>query len=554
MDSVPRPSATAALLVTAAVALAGLGSPGVGTHPDEALYLALGAEMHARNTWLTPTQDGSADFTKPPLLYWAMRLSFALFGVHLWSARLPVALAAVALAWMAGQLARSIVGERAAPLAILMTGTSLGLLRYGRLDMMDVPLALAIAVGLWTAWTVAGGAPTRRLMLIGVAGAAAALLKGPVGPVLLILVGGWWFLRHRPAVFASPWLWASLGLGLALAAPWYLAMAQVHGAPFLNRFFGVEIVGKFRLPWTAAGELLLLLALPVLFLPWTPLLFFRRAPRADEAWGDEMSDTSMSSALDTGKADEMSDTSVSSRLDTGPGNRGGLALVVPWVLAVLVVYSLPGLKHPHYMVPALVPLVVPATRGATGGGRWLSAAVLGALGLAGGLAMRFPFEPAVRVALAGATLLALGAAVLIAAARPLAGALAVAGTAVVLLGAVLPAAVPGPVPPQVWALAGNRGIFTTDQNPGLLTLLAGRTVRRAYGATGLRTALAGGGMLVLSESDREQLPEDIRRRLVPLQSWSRLRSHLPVRSVLDAWLRADLRPVSEIAMLAVSAP
>jgi hypothetical protein len=79
-------------------------------------------------------------------------------------------------------------------------------------------------------------------------------------------------------------------------------------------------------------------------------------------------------------------------------------------------------------------------------------------------------------------------------------------------------------------------------------------VRRAYGATGLRTALAGGGVLVLSESDREQLPEDIRRRLVPLRSWSRLRSHLPVHSVLDAWLRADLRPVSEIAMLAVSAP
>jgi 4-amino-4-deoxy-L-arabinose transferase-like glycosyltransferase len=537
VDSVPRPSATAALLVTAAVALAGLGSPGVGTHPDEALYLALGAEMHARNTWLTPTQDGSADFTKPPLLYWAMRLSFALFGVRLWSARLPVALAALGLAWMAGQLARSIVGERAAPLAVLMTGTSLGLLRYGRLDMMDVPLALAIAVGLWTAWTVAGGAPTPRLRLVGVAGAAAALLKGPVGPVLLILVGGWWFLRHRPAVFASPWLWASLGLGLALAAPWYLAMAQVHGAPFLNRFFGVEIVGKFRLPWTAAGELLLLLALPVLFLPWTPLLSFRRAPRADEPWSDE-----------------MSDTSVSSGLDTGPGDRGGFALVVPWVLAVLVVYSLPGLKHPHYMVPALVPLVVPATRGATGSGRWLSAAVLGALGLAGALAMRFPFEPAVRVALAGATLLAFGAAVLIAAARPLAGALAVAGTAVVLLGGVLPAAVPGPVPPQVWALAGNRGIFTTDQNPGLLTLLAGRTVRRAYGATGLRAALAGGGVLVLSESDREQLPEDIRRRLVPLQSWSRLRSHLPVHSVLDAWLRADLRPVSEIAMLAVSAP
>jgi 4-amino-4-deoxy-L-arabinose transferase-like glycosyltransferase len=527
-----------ALALVAAVALAGLGSPGVGTHPDEALYLALGAEMHARHAWLTPTQDGSADFTKPPLLYWAMRLCFALFGVHLWSARLPVALAAVGLAWMAGRLARSIVGEEAGPLAILMTGTSLGVLRYGRLDMMDVPLALAIAVGLWTAWTVAGGAPPRRLMLVGVAGASAALLKGPVGPVLLILVGGWWFVRHRPALFASPWLWASVWLGLALAAPWYLAMAEAHGAPFLNRFFGVENVGKFRLPWTAAGELLLLLALPVLCLPWTPLVALRRSPK-----GDEVS-----------APDEVFDTSVSSSLDMGRGARDGLELVGPWVLAVLVVYSLPGLKHPHYMLPALLPLVVLATRGATGGGRWLTAALLATLGVAGALALRFPLEFAVRLALAGATLLALMAAVSIGRARPFAGTVAVAGAAVLLLGAVLPAAIPGPVPAQAWALVGNRGIFTTDQNPGLLTLLSGRTVRRAYGSAGVRSALAGGGALVLSESDRQHLPEDIRRRLVPLQAWSRFRTQLPIRSVLDAWLRTDLRPLSEIAMLAISAP
>jgi 4-amino-4-deoxy-L-arabinose transferase-like glycosyltransferase len=537
VDSVPRPSATAALLLTAAVALAGLGSPGVGTHPDEALYLALGAEMHARHTWLTPTQDGSADFTKPPLLYWAMRVCFALFGVHLWSARLPVALAAVGLAWMAGRLARSIVREDAGPLAILMTGTSLGVLRYGRLDMMDVPLALAIAVGLWTAWTVAEGAPPRRLMLVGVAGAAAALLKGPVGPVLLILVGGWWFVRHRPELFASAWLWASVWLGLALAAPWYLAMAEVHGAPFLNRFFGVENVGKFRLPWTAAGELVLLLALPVLLLPWTPLVALRHPPKPDEV-----------------DPDEVSDTSVSSTRDMGPGGWDGLELVGPWVLAVLVVYSLPGLKHPHYVLPALLPLVVLATRGATGGGRWLTAAVLVALGVGGALALRFPLEFAVRLALAGATLLVLGASVLMARARPFAGAVAVAGAAVLLLGAVLPAVIPGPVPAQAWALVGNREIFTTDQNPGLLTLLSGRTVRRAYGSAGVRSALAGGGALVLSESDRQHLPEDVRRRLVPLQSWSRFRTQLPIRSVLDAWLRTDLQPLSEVAMLAVSAP
>ena len=36
--------------------------------------------MHDRGDWLTPTVDGRPDFTKPPLLYWAMGLGFSLFG------------------------------------------------------------------------------------------------------------------------------------------------------------------------------------------------------------------------------------------------------------------------------------------------------------------------------------------------------------------------------------------------------------------------------------------------------------------------------------------
>ena len=69
-----------ALLVVAAVLFAGLGNPTGGTHPDEGLYLQAAREMHDRGDWLTPTVDGRPDFTKPPLLYWLMGASFALFG------------------------------------------------------------------------------------------------------------------------------------------------------------------------------------------------------------------------------------------------------------------------------------------------------------------------------------------------------------------------------------------------------------------------------------------------------------------------------------------
>src|SRR5215470_16307585 len=100
----------AALLVVAAVLFAGLGSPAGGTHPDEGLYLQAAREMHDRGDWLTPTVDGRPDFTKPPLLYWVLGISFSLLGETLWAARLPVALAALLLVWLTGRLARRVVG------------------------------------------------------------------------------------------------------------------------------------------------------------------------------------------------------------------------------------------------------------------------------------------------------------------------------------------------------------------------------------------------------------------------------------------------------------
>ncbi len=321
LGRLPEGATLAALLVVAAVLLSGLGSTAGGTHPDEGLYLEAGREMHARGEWLTPTVDGRPDFTKPPLLYWAMGGSFSVLGTSLFAARLPVALAALALAWVTGRLARREVGPAAEPVAILLLGTCLGLLRYARVDLMDVPLALAIAVGLGAIWRVASGGPPALALIAGVGAAAAALLKGPVGPLLMVAPAAVYLGRRRMLRSRLPWLLGAVALALLLAAPWYVAMAQRYGTAFVGRFFGIENVGKFRFPWTLEGELELLVALPVLLLPWTPLVRLR-GPAAGLAW--------------------------------------------PWVLGLLFLYSLPGLKHPHYVVPALAPLALLACCAAGG--------------------------------------------------------------------------------------------------------------------------------------------------------------------------------------------
>ncbi|MFN9056873.1 MAG: ArnT family glycosyltransferase, partial [Cyanobacteriota bacterium] len=63
----------------------------------EALFVEVGHQMLVRNDWITPWWNGERFFDYPVWGYWMVALSFRLFGVTAWAARLPVALAASAV-------------------------------------------------------------------------------------------------------------------------------------------------------------------------------------------------------------------------------------------------------------------------------------------------------------------------------------------------------------------------------------------------------------------------------------------------------------------------
>src|SRR5208337_4366791 len=63
--------------------------------PDEGRYAEIPREMVETGDYIVPHLDYVRYFEKPPLLYWATALSFRIFGLSEWSARLPNALAAL---------------------------------------------------------------------------------------------------------------------------------------------------------------------------------------------------------------------------------------------------------------------------------------------------------------------------------------------------------------------------------------------------------------------------------------------------------------------------
>ena len=90
--------AVLALVGLCAVALFNhLGSLGL-MDKTEGLFVEVPRQMLESGDWVTPRWNGETFFDYPVWGYWMVGLSFRLFGITEWAARLPGALAATATA------------------------------------------------------------------------------------------------------------------------------------------------------------------------------------------------------------------------------------------------------------------------------------------------------------------------------------------------------------------------------------------------------------------------------------------------------------------------
>src|SRR5215471_17750863 len=80
----------------------------------DAVQAQIARNMLESGDWVTARLDGIAYLEKSPLIYWIMAVSFMIFGVHDWAARLPLALINIALCWVTARFALWALGRRAA--------------------------------------------------------------------------------------------------------------------------------------------------------------------------------------------------------------------------------------------------------------------------------------------------------------------------------------------------------------------------------------------------------------------------------------------------------
>jgi 4-amino-4-deoxy-L-arabinose transferase-like glycosyltransferase len=228
------------VLVAALIFLGCIISPPALMDDVDSTQAQIARTMLDSGDWVTPQINGIAYMEKPPLKYWLIAISYTIFGVHDWSARIPIALSAVLLCWVTAQFGAWAFGARAGMYAGLSLATCAGLFLFTRVLISDVMLTLTITLAIWSLVRALDDGephPRRWAMLMWVSLGTGLLIKGLIAIVFPVAVGFLFVLIERRILDCTVWSrlrpLAGTAVLLAIAAPWHV-LATLKNPPYFD--------------------------------------------------------------------------------------------------------------------------------------------------------------------------------------------------------------------------------------------------------------------------------------------------------------------------------
>lgn len=241
---------------------------------DTGWYAALGLDAARSGRWSLSAGEGEPYFNKPPLVFWIVGRVLAWSGVDLLTARLTSVFAAAIGVIATAGIARELGTRRLAAIAGVILALTYEYFRRTREISLDMWHGAFL---LLAAWAIVKGATLGCAIEIGstvgsepraagssLRGAAVAsafawfaLAGVPIGMALMTKP----LIAMASAPIMAIWLWRVRGpkhaalvlvtllVGVAIALPWHLWMAQTYADAFLDQYFGREIAAR------ASGQL-----------------------------------------------------------------------------------------------------------------------------------------------------------------------------------------------------------------------------------------------------------------------------------------------------------
>ncbi|AON54415.1 glycosyltransferase family 39 protein [Herbaspirillum seropedicae] len=301
---------------------------------DEGRYAEMAREMVATQDWITTRLNGIKYFEKPPLQTWMNAITFELFGLGEWQARLWTGLCGLLGIGLAAYTGKRVFSARVGYYAALVLASSFFWAGMGHINTLDMGLSgmmtIALCALLMAQRDGASREGQRNWMLLCWAGMALAVLsKGLIGIVLpgAVLVLYTLFARDW-AIWKRLHLVKGLLLFFAICTPWFVAVS-LRNPEFPQFFFIHEHFQRFTTkihsrtgPWYYFIPILLLG-----IIPWLGVFF-------QSLWKGTR---------------EQRDTAGYNSLNGGRFQPKRLLLV--WAVFIFVFFSISDSKLPSYVLP-----------------------------------------------------------------------------------------------------------------------------------------------------------------------------------------------------------
>ncbi|ABF43212.1 glycosyl transferase, family 39 [Candidatus Koribacter versatilis Ellin345] len=214
------------------------------TGADEPRYAQVAREMLQHHDWVTPTLYGNVWLEKPILYYWGAIVSYRIFGVSDWAARIPGGVFASAmLLFLYAWTRRFRNGSQLD--AIVMTASSVFVFAFARAASIDIHLVAPLTIGMLAWWAFYETGHRGWLALFYAMIAIGVLAKGPVSAalaamVILVFVA---IRRDWSAIVRTLWIPGIL-IFFAIALPWYVAVQHANPG-FVREFFITHNLSRF---------------------------------------------------------------------------------------------------------------------------------------------------------------------------------------------------------------------------------------------------------------------------------------------------------------------
>ena len=304
------------------------------TDPVESNYVLSAITMLKHNSWISPMIYDQVWYDKPPLTYWALMITYKLFGISDFTSRIPntlVAGASVALMYhITYRISKSTFAGVLCAILLMSTLQFWYISHAVITDGFLFLFTLAIFGYSYLAFT---NNDKSVMVKAYIAAALAVITKGPIGIILpglilLIYVCARYAIHRKNANYQLSTdiklLFNPFGLlaFIVIASPWYIAMYSIHGEQFISGFLGLHNVDRALISEHPKFNVwyYYLLIVPLSLLPWTPVIVYHLK---DLNWKDDFD-----------------------------------LLGIIWFIVIVLFYSLVATKYLTYTLPAIIPCII----------------------------------------------------------------------------------------------------------------------------------------------------------------------------------------------------